>query len=78
MKTIKCSCGSEYLCLEKDEETGTTDICILTNQNLSSELNFDDRLRYIWKILTTGIPYTDQIILNKEGVNQLKDFLNEN
>lgn len=33
------------------------------------------RLKHIWKILTTGTPYGDEVILNKEKSLQLAKWL---
>ena len=36
------------------------------------------RLKRIWKILTTGTPYGDEVILNKEKSLQLSSWLQNN
>jgi hypothetical protein len=32
------------------------------------------RLRYCWKVLTSGKAYNDQIILSENSMNELMDF----
>lgn len=32
------------------------------------------RLRYIWHILRTGDPYTDEVVLDREAVERLRHF----
>jgi len=36
-----------------------------------------DRLRHIWRIIVSGHPFADSVLLNKEGTTQLRDYLTE-
>lgn len=75
---FKCSCGSEILnVIEEIDFFGDK------NQHYNREFSFSifrdydapytlgRRLKYIWRILTTGKPHYDQIILKEEDVEKL-------
>lgn len=70
MKYVKCSCSSEVLGVEYDKELNSFDLFIFKHYSASQKLPFRDRLRYIWKILRTGEPYSDQMIISADA----KDF----
>lgn len=74
MKTtfIQCSCSSEALCLEKDQEDDLLHISIWERgYGRSNKLTWKQKISYCWRILTKGCPYGDQIVLNKEGRSEL-------
>lgn len=71
---FKCSCSSEILRVSHDEELGLTEFSVWEMQN-SHKAGWRQRLRWCWRILTEGSPYGDQVILEKEGVANLVDYL---
>ncbi len=74
---ILCDCRSEVLVLEHDEEYDLMELSIY--QNLSSynyKMSFWQKLRYIYQVLIKGRPYADQIILNKDQIVLMKNYLN--
>lgn len=73
-KFIKCSCTSEYVRLFYDEEMQTVDLSVWSFQN-SHGPTWADKLRWIWRIVTKGSPYGDQVILEKEQVKEIIDYL---
>ena len=78
---IKCDCGSELICIEGwPSETGEKAIYISLweqgNHN-NNALTIFDRLRWCWQILKTGRPFTDEIILYKDGIEQLYQVVKE-
>lgn len=76
-KTIKCSCYSELLHLEWDEELKLLDLSIWAHYGSKNKLSWRQRLRYCWRILTSGKPYGDQMILDKESISAIVEYLNQ-
>lgn len=71
---IPCECGTELL--EITKETGYGEIYIaFYSYGHSNQTGWGNRLKMIWKVLRTGSPYSDNIILNTEETNKLLDFL---
>jgi len=76
---IDCSCGTEAIVLTTDNDwlEDTIELAYWKyghNQNLSG---FHNMVRQIWNIIKTGHPYCDMVILDKKGIQKLRDFLNE-
>ena len=71
---FKCSCSSEILRVSHDEELDLTEFSIWEMQN-SHKATLWQRMRWCWRILTEGSPYGDQVVLEKEGVANLVDYL---
>lgn len=76
-KYIKCSCAGELISLEKWDDHL---ICLslwergFKNNN---KLTFGERIRWCWEILRTGKPFTDSVLLGKEGIDDMVDALKE-
>ena len=71
--SLKCACYSELLLLEYDKGEDLIEVSIWNHQ-YDQPLSIKDRIRYCWQILTKGEPYGDQIILNRESVDELVNF----
>lgn len=74
MKTtfIKCSCGSESLCLEKDEEEDVLYVSIWERGAYrDNRYTWLQRIKHCWHVLTTGRPYGDQVILDRSARSEL-------
>ncbi len=74
MKTtfIKCSCSSEALCLEKDEEDDLLYISIWERgAGRDNRYSWGQRLKHCWQVLIKGRPYGDQIILDRPARSEL-------
>lgn len=74
MKTtfIKCSCSSEALCLERDEEDDLLYISIWERgAGRDNRYTWLQRIKYCWYVLTNGKPYGDQIVLDKAARSEL-------
>lgn len=72
---IGCSCGSEIVRVDKDEQDGMTYISIYKfgyNRDLPTLWS---KLKYCWHILKTGKIYGDQVVLYKEESDTLKNML---
>lgn len=69
----RCSCGSEMMAMEFDDFQ--LEIAIFSQQPRIEGLAA--KWKFIWHFLRTGLPYTDQIILNKEDTKLVRDYLNK-
>jgi len=78
MRYVKCSCSSEVLGVEYDEDIKSFDLFIFKHYNNNDRLSFRDRIRYMWKIFRTGQPYSDQMIINSDAKDlaDLLEYLN--
>lgn len=84
-KFIECDCAAEGVmlstedCLTDDPKTnGQRQIYLAFFQNgwNGKELTFKQKLRWIWQILTEGVPFGDTVILNVGNALLLKHYLN--
>jgi hypothetical protein len=75
-KFIECDCHSEFVRLDYDPEFEHFDLSIWV-QEASSKPSWKTKLRWIWRILTKGSPYGDQVILNKDKAKAFADYLTE-
>lgn len=78
-KYYSCVCRNEILVIERDEqdvEERQFNIAIYTLGK--PESSWWNRLRYIWRIITTGSPYGDCMILENDDMERLaNDILGE-
>jgi hypothetical protein len=73
---IACSCGTEglYLIKYNDEDDVYLSIWQM-GYNKNNKLSWYQRLRYVWKIISTGTPYNDQIVLDNDACKKIVDFI---
>jgi hypothetical protein len=73
---ILCDCKSEVLVLEYDDEYDLMEMSIYENlSSYSHKMSFWQKLRYIYQVLVKSRPYSDQMILNKEQIKHMANFL---
>jgi hypothetical protein len=73
---ILCDCRSEVLVLDHDSEYELTELSIYENMSsYGHKMSFWQKLRYIYQVLVHNRPYSDQIILSKEQIKHMIDFL---
>ena len=72
---IRCDCHSEVLVIDYDGVFLMIELSIFSSL-LTFKMSFWQKIRYIYQILKNGRPYTDQIILHKNQIDELKAFLN--
>lgn len=73
---ILCDCRSEILVLDHDFEYGLTELSIYENMSsYSHKMSFWQKLRYVYQVIVNNRPYSDQIILNNNQIEDLKIFL---
>jgi hypothetical protein len=79
MKYVKCSCSSEILAVDYDEDIKMLDLCIYKHYSNSDKLNLWDRLRYCFKVLKEGSPYSDQMMIAVDSPDflTLLEYLNK-
>jgi len=76
-KYYSCDCEMELIKIERDDELGGIDFSIYVYGTGDNKTSLKDKLRYCWRILKTGRPYGDQIILSFETAKQMAmDLLN--
>ena len=75
-KYILCDCRSEILVIDYDMQSRTADLAIYENfASYSNKSSWNQKIRYIWRILCNQYPYNDQIILNQSQIKDLSKFL---
>jgi len=73
---IRCSCQSEMLVLDYDGEFDIVDLSIYKiDLSYKYIMSWYQKARYIYQILRYGQPYSDQIVLDRKQINELKTFL---
>ena len=71
-----CDCKSEVLVLEYDDEYDLMELSIYeTLSSYSHKMSFWQKLRYIYQVLVKSRPYSDQIVLNKDQIKHITNFL---
>lgn len=77
---LPCSCSCSVLVIEKEKNPFDDNISYyisLFKGQFGWKLSFWERLRWIKKILLKGTIWTDNIILDEENIDKLKEFLKE-
>jgi hypothetical protein len=73
---IPCSCKSEILVIEYDHEIQLADLAIFEHYtNYGHKMSLWQRLRYCYKVLFETKPYSDQMVLDKDQLKELRVFL---
>jgi len=81
---VKCDCGSEALevqyWLNDDAKNKYPDEFYFAFWHYGFErpLCWRERLRWCWRILRTGNPWADSILVFPTKAKQIADFINEN
>ena len=75
-KFIECACGMEGIMIsyeyeDKEKEVYFIDLALFSFGSLGNQLSLQKRLKCCWRTLTTGYPYTDQIMLDKKRAKEL-------
>jgi hypothetical protein len=81
-KFIRCSCGGEAIVLDKYKDEDLIYLSIWQDGcNVDNRLSWLQRFRWCWKIIRSGRPFEDQIILDFDSadamVEGIKEFKNE-
>lgn len=72
---LLCECQGEILRINFDEELK----CFYFSfyRHGQPQHSFLDRLKLFWRVLKTGDPYHDQMILDKKNAAKVRDFINK-
>lgn len=71
---VKCSCGSEILMMEYDEEIQSYYVSMYDS---FGGFGLKQKLRHIWQIIRHGTPYSDYMVLDKKSANKLAKFIDK-
>lgn len=69
---LECDCGGEVLRVQYDDDIDSYDVAIYT---LDWRQGWKQRLKLIWKILTTGEPYGDRMIIKRKEMAELGMYM---
>jgi hypothetical protein len=72
---IECDCYSEGIKL--NYEDGLLYISLYQKGFKPRTKSIKEKLRWIWQIITKDIPYDDELIISKDKIKQLSQFVNE-
>jgi len=72
--TVQCECSNEIILLEHDWDDN---LYYLSVYSLTHSTSFWNRVRHAWKVLVTGNPYGDQVVLTQEKAESLGDFASQ-
>ena len=73
----KCECSSEALEFQYWPEDKQFYVAFW-QQGFHRPLCFRERVRWAWRLLFTGNPWGDMIILSPEKAKEIADFINQN
>lgn len=73
----KCSCSSHLLEIDTSFRSGGEDtyFSIWELGRSSGNMRWSERIRWCFRILKTGNPWSDSVCLNKEQVNEIIEQL---
>lgn len=74
---IQCDCRTHLIMVDKDPDSPIVYLAFFVHGNSPRPFPFWERLRHIWKILTTGRPYEDQMVLTPNETRKLALALRE-
>lgn len=76
-KYIECECGTHILKVSKDDSPDKSNpFYYLMMYNYGTpKYSWRSKLRTIWKIIRTGSPYDDQIVLTQSQINKIAKFI---
>lgn len=73
---LMCDCHSHALFAEKFKDEEEVYISLFERGYGGKRMTWFERLRWCYRIIIHGHPWTDSVILNIENQKRLKDFLN--
>lgn len=74
---LMCDCHSHALYVEKFKDEEEVCISLFEHGYDGKRMTWFERLRWCYRIIIHGHPWTDSVILNTENQTKLKEFLNE-
>lgn len=74
---LTCSCYCEGLRVTYDPDDKEFYVCLWGTRS-GYQVSWLQRLKSCWKILKTGEPFGDQVLMNQEEATKLVNFLHNN
>jgi len=75
---LECSCYSEGIKFDYNKEENTLEISIYQRGLTPRTRSWKEKLRWIWQIITKDNVYGDEVMLEKNNIHRLVEFVNEN
>lgn len=72
---LECSCGSHGFHFEKEDDPFPVWYVSLWLRGYQGNPNWKYRLRQILRIIKTGEPYADEIVLEKKDLVELQEYI---
>ena len=73
-----CDCGSDAVLVTRFKDDEYKEIYLsMWSYRYPNSTAWRDRLRHIWRILTVGYPYEDDVVLNPDSAKALGTILIE-
>jgi len=73
---LECDCYSEGIKFNYDED-GLLYISLYQRGFKPRTKTWREKLRWIWQIIIKDVPYDDEVIISKDKIKQLSEFVNE-
>ena len=73
---IECDCYSEGIKFNYDED-GLLYISLYQRGFKPRTKTIKEKLRWIWQIIIKDVPYDDEVIISKDKIKELSQFVNE-
>lgn len=74
---INCSCETEGLYIVKHKDEQEVYLSVFTRGINPKRFNIKDKLRYVWKALTSNAPFDDELVLNKKQIKKIIKIFKE-
>ena len=73
----KCACSAEAIEIQYWDDDDLEFYFAIWNVGFKRPLCWRERLRWCWRVLRTGDPWGDSIIVRKEQAKRIADFINK-
>lgn len=75
---ITCECHTHELHVERDSDAGVDNWYVsFWQRGYHTTTDWKWRLRYVWQILKTGRPYGDEVVLSRDQMQELFNYINK-
>jgi hypothetical protein len=74
---ITCSCQTEGIYIVQFAKGEEVYLSFFSRGFNPVRMSWKDKIRYIWKLLTTNSPFEDELVLNKKDTKKLIAVLNK-
>jgi hypothetical protein len=73
---LECDCYSEGIKFNYDED-GFLSISLYQRGFKPRTKTWREKLRWIWQIISKDVPYDDEVLISKNKIQKLSEFMNE-